>query len=518
MTAWHTLAACGRQNGCYETIENRQRKWLLDCLSRNQETHYGRKYRFDTIQSTEDFRRQVPLANYQDLAETIARMADGEPDVLFKGMPPAFEQTSGTTGGKKLIPCSGELLGDFRKALLPWLSQTILKHGIVHGSAYFSLSPATRKVSRTSGGIRVGLNDGEYLGPGVLQAFTEISAVPAWVGEITNIDDWRLTSLYYLVRDQNLVMLSVWSPTFMLAMLEGLDRQFYQLEKALDQGYALYGRALQSDREALNRLRLYQQNNNLKTLWPELKLVSCWADGWSKTYTRQLKKRIPYAAFEAKGLLATEAVMTVPDWDGHMRLAADSGFFEFLDSEENAYRAEELEDGKCYEMVITNSAGLYRYRIGDHVICRKTDNGGIAFQLGGRGNLVSDIAGEKLHEQFVAECVEDIPGFRMLLPEANHKPRYQLVADKTTKYDWPAALTRLETRLCENPCYAYARRLGQLQKPVVRLIERPLEKYLRSLSIKGTLLGNIKVPALTTESNWIDFPKESLDENCTDFA
>ena len=122
----------------------RQQYWLSQCLGRNEQTHYGRRYRFSSIDNPADYQRQVPLVTYDELGDWMRRTQQGEEDVLFMGRAIAFEQTGGSTGGSKLIPFSRESLADFREAILPWLADLVESYRIEDGSTYFAISPVCR--------------------------------------------------------------------------------------------------------------------------------------------------------------------------------------------------------------------------------------------------------------------------------------------------------------------------------------------------------------------------------------
>src|SRR5438309_6516460 len=67
-------------------------------------TAFGKDHSFDTINSYEDFKRLVPIRDYEQLKSYIEKIKAGEADVLWKGKPIYFAKTSGTTSGVKYIP------------------------------------------------------------------------------------------------------------------------------------------------------------------------------------------------------------------------------------------------------------------------------------------------------------------------------------------------------------------------------------------------------------------------------
>lgn len=381
--------------------------WIEELLERNAETAYLRRYGSPrTIE-------ELPIVSHDDLAPWIEQICAGESDVLFAGRPVAYERTSGSSGGAKLIPYSAEGLRDMQRAVAPWVSRVMA--GIT-GSVYLALSPATRP-AESIGGIPVGLLDSAYIGVPFR------SAVPLEIAAITDVDRWRAETVKHLAAARDLELISVWSPTFLLRLLD---------EAEFD--------------------------------WPELKIISCWASGTSKPYAEELARRFPHARLEPKGLISTECIVTVPGLGLN-----PYGFFEF----------ERVEDD-VYEVIATTASGLYRYRTGDLV------NEELEF-LGRRG-IVSDLVGEKLTEAFVGKCLEPVPGFRFLAPNGKG---YVLYAERSADID------TIETRLCENPQYAYARKLGQLAP--LRLIRDAnlYENYLQAQLARGTRLGDIKPPVLT---------------------
>ncbi len=366
--------------------------WLASMLARNAHCAYLRGRTFD----------ELPAVTYDDLLPWLERVLDGEPDVLFAGRPVAYERTSGSSGASKLIPYSADGLRDIQNAIAPWLA----RHPIT-GSAYFAISPATRP-PESVGGLPVGLSDSAFV--------SARSAVPPEVGAITDVAQWRAETLRHLKAARDLELISVWSPTFLLRLLDDIDDPV--------------------------------------ATWPNLKLVSCWASAASKPYAEELAARLPQARIEPKGLMSTECIVTIPDADGRPALNP-YGYFE-IDS--------------SGEVIATTANGLYRYRTGDLVDAN--------LEFIGR-DRVSDLVGEKLTEPFVARCLRDVLGF--LAPDGNG---YLLVAEAEADVD------EIERRLCENPQYAYARRLGQLAP--LRLTRGSWETYAAAQMARGARLGDVK--------------------------
>jgi len=484
------------------TVSQRQWRWLVRCLETNQQTEVGRRHRFGSIASADDYRQSLPLVAYEDIAGQIARLEAGETDVLFAGLPVAFERTGGSSRGPKLIPYSTRSLADFRGAILPWLADLAASHEL-DGPAYWAISPVAREIKASAGGIPIGLTDGGYLGREAALLLAELSAVPPWVGNIYDLREWHLATAYWLLRRGDLTMASIWSPTLLTGLLDAIDTQADELTGLLANGGRIAGHAVASDRSALDRLGAYARTQDTRILWPGLRLVSCWADGSSQPYFEQLAERLPQARFQPKGLIATEGVVTVPDTAGRRVLSVDHGFFEFIDTGNATKLANDLCYGDEYEVVITTSGGLYRYRTGDRVRCDGFSGDVPSLQFIGRGNLSCDLVGEKLTESFVADCLQGVPGFRMLIPALTPKPHYTLVTGPASHQLNATLVGQIENRLRANPQYAYARDLGQLGKLSVAQAHEPLTAYIERTSRAKQRLGDIKVPALRPEPDWL---------------
>ena len=492
---WQALRALAAESPRSLSVEDAQTRWLLACLERNQDTSFGRRYRFRDIRSIRDYQQRLPLSEYESFAPLIEQIAHGESDVLFRGQPVAFEKTGGSSGGAKLIPYSTDTLDDLARAFLPWLRNLIDRYDLTRGTAYWAVSPATRAPEITPGGISVGLPETAYLGTEAVRPLSALSATPPWIGSIQDISTWQRATLYWLVRRHDLALIWIWSPSFLLQLLDTLDNGDKGLKLWLESGTVVDDHALPPDHAAAKRLMNYFDTRDTRDLWPDLKLVSCWVDAASRPLADALQLRLPQARLEGKGLLATEGVTTVPNRAGNPVLALNSGFFEFLNTAEETQLAWELSPDEVFEVVLTSACGLYRYRTGDMVRYEGTDNGLSVLRFVGRGSLTSDLVGEKLTEAFVAQCLDGIPGFRTLLPVANPATGYTLVAEQRHAQLIDAKLPDIEQRLGANPQYAYARKLGQLMPLSVTYTPNPLGAYMRSVSQRQRL-GDIKIPSL----------------------
>jgi hypothetical protein len=103
-----------------------------------------------------------------------------------------------------------------------------------------------------------------------------------------------------------------------------------------------------------------------QSIWPRLRLISCWADAHAALHAESLRQFLPRVPIQPKGLIATEAFVTLP-FAGRHPLAVLSHFFEFVDHRGDALLAHELKTGAEYRVVVTTGGGLYRYCMQDRV-------------------------------------------------------------------------------------------------------------------------------------------------------
>ncbi len=95
------------QNWANNPVQTQQKVFhSLIAAARN--TEFGKDHHFDKIQNGLDFKKYVPVRDYEDLKPYIEKVVKGEENVLWPGKPLYFAKTSGTTSGAKYIPLTKE--------------------------------------------------------------------------------------------------------------------------------------------------------------------------------------------------------------------------------------------------------------------------------------------------------------------------------------------------------------------------------------------------------------------------
>jgi hypothetical protein len=503
-TLWaaSNLPAWQRFRSALREPQMAQRRRLQHLLRSNAQTAFGKTHRFDQIRCYEEFAQRVPLSTYDDFEPWIARIRRGEQQVLTRDRVTHLIPTSGSSSGRKLIPFTAGLQREFDAAIGPWLIDLLRQHPrLIGGPAYWSITPALQDQPFEESSVPIGFDsDTAYLsGPRRRLAQAAIVMPPA-MARAKSIEEFRYHTLLHLLLRRELRLISVWHPSFLSLLLEALPRHWERLLADIRCG---------TDFRPTHHRRADELRGadplRPATLWPSLRLISCWGDGAAGLAMDALRRRVPNLRVQPKGLIATEGFVTMP-FEGHYPVAITSHFFEFIDSWGQPHPVESLQEGNEYEIVITTAGGLWRYRLGDRVRVIGFIGRTPSLKFLGRSGNVSDICGEKLTEQFVCEVLDEVfgnyaPRFALVAPDQDeHGPHYTVYLEGTAMPHWAQGI---DHALRSNPHYAYCRDLGQLFP--VRLFciaGGAYETFAQHESSSGARFGDVKPAVLSLNSNW----------------
>ncbi len=467
-----------------------QMRYLQTLLARNADTVYGRAAGFEKIRSYREFARSIPLTAYEDYAPYIEQIAAGRQRVLTAEPVIMLEPTSGSSGGKKLIPYTETLKAEFQRGIRPWLCDLYSRvPGICRGKSYWSITPVTAGKQYTASGIPIGFEeDSAYFGAIEQQIVKRLFAVDGSVKLAGSTEAFYHETAVQLLQCDCLSLISVWNPTF-LTLLCGYIR---------DNARALF-RELPDCRERLHAAR----HSRFDRVFPGLRLISCWADGSAAADIPALSALFPGVRVQPKGLLATECFVSFPLLgEEGARLSLYSHFFEFRSLQTGKIcTADRLTPGE-YELIVTTGGGFYRYQIGDIVeVLSAEEHRPPRMRFLRRSGIACDLCGEKLTDDFVRHVCETlgIAGeFCLLAPErAGTEKGYVLYTAADIGEE------QLDRALCESFHYRYCRDLHQLRcARVVRVTGNPRRVYLERLTAEGMRMGDIKPAFLDRRSGW----------------
>ena len=469
-----------------------QRRWLADHLRRNATSAFAREHGLSASTDLADFRRRVPVRNYDALAPWIERVRLGETCVLTAGPVERLMTSSGSTAAVKLLPQTRQLRREFDAAIGPWIVDLFRRApGLTGGCAYWSITPSTPP-PRIESAVPVGFeaDDAAYLGGVRAWLVNRVMAVPGCVARVADADAFFAATGRHLLARRDLALVSVWHPSFLSLLLGRVRRDW----DALLDGLPARRRRELSGVEA----------GDWRAVWPRLRLVSAWADAAADGPAAALMEALPGVAFQPKGLLATEGCVTVP-FAGRHPLAVRSHLFEFESDAGDVLGAADLQGGGEYGVVLTTGGGLWRYRLGDRVGVDGFVGRTPSLRLLGRNDRVADRFGEKLSDGFVTAVLSRLlPArpFALLAPDVG---RYALLLENPPAP--PADLAgRLDAALRANPHYDHCRNLGQLAAArVVAVPPGAYQRYAAWMQSTGMRLGDIKPASLTDRDGWERF-------------
>jgi hypothetical protein len=269
----------------------------------------------------------------------------------------------------------------------------------------------------------------------------------------------------------------------------------------------------------LERLLALPAEERYEKIWPQLAFISLWKDAYARYPAQKLESLFPNVYFQGKGLLATEGVMSIPFYDAARKGASGcipaftSHFLEFFSEEDGEARCLwELQEGKTYSVILTTGGGLYRYDIGDLVTVEGWYHDLPLLRFIGRKGRFCDLAGEKLEESFVSQCLENALmtcsisfSFLLIAPEKWDDTQGYVLFIETTegKTKLLKFSTQLEQLLCKNVHYEFAVKMKQLEPLNVFLVQQDGQKnYLKRCMQSGQKMGDIKPLSFDPRTGW----------------
>ena len=484
-----------------------QTKVFQEILGMLAQTSYGQHYGVTESWCYSDFRERLPMVNYEDLRPWMDLQVKSESSVVTPDKVLYYEPTSGSSGAAKMIPFTDRMRRSFSNSFAFWLHD-ILNNGpkFKTGKLFYSVSPNLRAAEQTENGVDIGLeDDSDYLSGLLAPLVRRISAVPPELKTIRDPHSFRLYLAASLLASPDLELMYIWSPSFLQILLKFMEEnREYLISCLANREIRLQGKCYPLAKVSKDHLGILMQDQIVwQRVWPQLKLISCWASGHARIGAQSLAAVFPQALVQPKGLLATEAPLTVP------LLGAPAGvplvsdvFFEFIDEKQSVLRLSELKSGGEYEVVVTQKGGLYRYRMGDRVRVDGFSGRTPCLEFTGRAGSVVDMVGEKLNEEFVSNILASVSGnqneFFVVVPVPDSEtPNYRLVTNSGR--DVQQVANRIEAELNKAHHYDLARKLGQLSPLTVTRLGDARERYFSFFQRKGMKWGDIKDRGLMTD-------------------
>ncbi|MBC7795727.1 MAG: GH3 auxin-responsive promoter family protein [Pyrinomonadaceae bacterium] len=408
--------------------EMSQRRFLSNLLRKNANSIFGKQHNFSAIHDETDFRRNVPVRDYEDFRPFINKIIAGEKSVLTRENPFMFTMTSGTTGEPKYIPVTRESQKSNSALMTQWLYRAELDHkGLTAKASVGIVSRATEGF--TSGGLPYGSVSG-LIYQNIPWFIRRAYAVPYSVSEIEDYDA-RYFALARFALASDVSFIATPNPGTLLRFAQVCVDNQEKLVRCINDGTSGFEGCGQSKihDELSRKLRpnpirakflanAIAKNGCLRLTdcWENLKLIGCWLGGSGEAQAKKLNAHFGAIPHRDLGFLASEGHFTVPisDQTATGILAVNNAYYEFTAESESESKqptiltASELKINERYNILLTTSAGLYRYKIGDIVevtgFHRRTPL--IAFVR--KAGEMTNIIGEKMHANHITLAFEQI--------------------------------------------------------------------------------------------------------------
>lgn len=356
----------------YATRPKETQDRLFHSLIRSaKDTLWGIRHHYSEIRTLEDFKKKVPLQDYESLKLYIRKMMDGEENILWPGEVKWFAKSSGTTQDKsKLIPVSDE---------------TFQQCHFKAGRDMLSLYLNNRPDSQIFTGKALVLGGSHQKNQSHFSAqFGDLSALL-----IENLPLW---ADLYRVPDKSIALMDDWE-----VKLNKMAQSTIPLNITNISGVPTWTLLL------MRKVLEITGKSHILEVWPNLEVYFHGAVNFSP-YREQFKALIPSdTMYYMETYNASEGFFAIQDqWNSEeMLLLLDYGiFYEFLPINQLdldnpiTLNLEGVEIGKTYAMIISTNSGLWRYQLGDTI--RFTSLNPHRIQITGRTKQFINAFGEEL--------------------------------------------------------------------------------------------------------------------------
>lgn len=317
-----------------------QQKTLQHLVASAKHTAFGKDHGFASVNSYADFKKHVPIRDYEGLRPYLDRVIAGESDVMWRGKPEYFAKTSGTTSGAKYIPISKESMPEHvkaaRNALLTYIAETG-KADFLNGKIIFLQGSPVMTIKN---GIKVGRLSG--IVANLVPAYLQKNRLPSY--KTNCIEDWEQK---------------------VDAIVEETISQDMTLISGIPPWVQMY----------FDRLSEKSGGKKIKDIFKNLQLFVYGGVNY-EPYRARIEASIGKKIDSIETYPASEGFIAYQDsqQDKSLLLLADAGmFYEFIPADEyynedpTRLSLEEVELDKNYALILNTNAGLWGYSIGDTV-------------------------------------------------------------------------------------------------------------------------------------------------------
>ncbi|RLS59161.1 MAG: GH3 auxin-responsive promoter [Planctomycetota bacterium] len=513
-----------------------QRDWLLRRVVLCRDTQFGKDHGFADLRTIGQIRQRLPVAGYAAFAPYINAVAAGDTAALI---PPSdellqFTITTGSTGTPKLNPVTAQWLKEYQASWDLWGLKLFSDHPRQIGRRVLQMA-GTWDMGRTPGGHQISMvsallarRQSPFLRP--------YYALPEILNTVADPVARHYTALR-LCMAESIGWIILMNPGSLLKLAEIGDQNRELLIQDIADGTlstkfdipdhvrtALPRRSIRADLPSARRLAaIVERTGHLlpRDYW-DLPVIGCWLGGTAGFPSRYLSEVFGASPLRDMGLVSSEGRHTIPLED-HVPQgvpAIDAGFYEFVPVNEpgTVLEGHELTVDTEYRLLITNSAGYFRFDVGDIVCCRGFVGQAPLLEFLQKQERIGDLEGEKVTEHQIIEAAHQAAGSLGItlglitaIPRrgAAHQQRYDILVERGDIPDIARArdfLAEFDRQLAElNFLWRARRREGVLGPPRLhRLPEGAWDQYIQGeVRRRGTGDFQYKHPGLVRNEDWV---------------
>lgn len=458
-----------------------QEKVFWQLINKAKNTQFGKDHGFEKIKSYEDFKKQVPISDYEAFRAYIETIFEGKEDVLWPGKPIYFCKTSGTTSGVKYIPITKESISNHingaKTAILSYIADTGKADFVDNNMIFLSGSP----VLSEKGGIKLGRLSGivNHHVPGYLRT----NQLPKY--ETNCIEDWE-------------------------TKVETISKETLGRKMSLISGIPSWVQMY------FEKLIEISGKKHIKDIFPEFSLFIYGGVNY-EPYRQKFESLIGKKVDSIELFPASEGFMAFQDKqnvEGLLLILNDGIFYEFIPAteffNENPTRIslKDVELGVNYVLILNTNAGLWGYNIGDTVkfVSKKPYrlivSGRIKHFISAFGEHVIAEEVEKAMKNVANEMNVKVSEFTLapqVNPENDELPYHEwLIEFEEKPSDMNLMQEKLDQLMCEYNIYYKDLISGKvLQKLKITEIEKG--GFISMMKKRGKLGGQNKIPRLSND-------------------
>ena len=407
---------------------------LLSILRGNIHTDIGRRYEFNLIHNHQAYESRVPVSDYsfyEPLVELTTRV--GEDRIFCENKVLGYALTAGATGRVKRIPFTKRHLQFFIHAMYTLNGGPGGRKG-----STFAMFPYLPKDFRNEDNTYNNMIIGaalEYVANDMPDNSHEVKNKEGYLTsprELLFPDETfnpRHTRLLFALSDPDVTQIAAPYCWTVLEAFEYLEKNHEQLIEDMRTGEIHFSDSVSEETQKKITSRFHANPERADALeaifnagfdepvipkiWPNLERIVAAGTGAFQIYRDRLKRYTGDTVEFFNGFYATsEAFIGISVGAGNdcYKLITGYDYFEFLpagtDPSEGLVRPENLIPGNEYEVVVTNHAGLYRYRLDDVICVDHMEKGVPVFKFVRKANQTCETCGVRLNEDDVYRIVK----------------------------------------------------------------------------------------------------------------